>query len=129
MLIPHHLNPPISGKGYPRIYPIYISGIGYRWQLQKTPPFPGFLGKFSRDYTAKKYPLSRENGNAHAAPLCLRVGAQVRTRPWGGGGGAHFFFIGPPPASKVSQVLGKLGGTPTLFSFLNILGQFSRQGV
>ena len=27
MLVPHHLNPPISG-------------IDYHWQLQKTPPFP-----------------------------------------------------------------------------------------
>ena len=24
-----------------------ISGIGYHWQLQETPPFPGFLGKSS----------------------------------------------------------------------------------
>ena len=57
MLIPHHLNPPISGKGYPRIYS--LSRVhGYRWQLQKkTPPFPGFLGKSSRDYGKSKIPL------------------------------------------------------------------------
>ena len=40
---------PYLGK---RIYPP-ISGIGYLWQLQKTSPFPGFLGKSSRDYGQK----------------------------------------------------------------------------
>ena len=51
MLIPHLLNPPISGKGYPRIYPP-ISGIGYKKHLL-------FL-VFSRNLpetTAKKYPF------------------------------------------------------------------------
>ena len=52
MLIPHHQNPPVLGKGHPRTYPP-ISGIGYRWQLQKNTPFPGFLGKSSRDYGQK----------------------------------------------------------------------------
>ena len=38
MLIPHHLNP-------------CISGIGYHWQLQQTPP--GFLGKSTQDCCPK----------------------------------------------------------------------------
>ena len=37
MLIPHHLNPPISGRGYPRIYPL-SRVIGYRWQYKKKHP-------------------------------------------------------------------------------------------
>ena len=56
--------PPYLGK---KDIPL-ISGIGYHWQWQKTPTFLSFLGKSSRDYS-QKYPLSRENGNTHAAPL------------------------------------------------------------
>ena len=37
-----------------------ISGIGYHWQLHKNPPFPGFLGKSSRDYGQKYPPFPRK---------------------------------------------------------------------
>ena len=48
----------------------------------KTPrAFRVFSGKSSRD-KRPKIPLSRENGNTHAAPLYIRVGAGT------GGGGA-----------------------------------------
>ena len=72
MLIPHHLNCPTSGNGYPRIYPP-ISGIGYRWQLPKHPLFLIFSGNIF-ETTANIYLLSRENGKAHVVPLCIRVG-------------------------------------------------------
>ena len=76
MLVLDHLNPPIYLVK--RIYPPLSLGIGYHWQLHKIIPFSGL----SREIflaPAKKCPLSRENGNAHAAPSCIRV--------WGGGGG------------------------------------------
>ena len=102
MLIPHHLGEvservAINRKCYTRFAielrlisivrlnrnPLWngalippISSIGYRWQLQKTPPFPGFLGKYSRDYGQKIPPFPRKE-NAHAAPYI---------RAWGGGG-------------------------------------------
>ena len=57
------------------IPPPPISGIAYRWQLQKTPPFPGFLGKSARDYGKKKKiprkweracgPLMHSRGGGH----------------------------------------------------------------
>ena len=107
MLIPHHLNPPISGKGHPRIYPYLgkrtskdiplsrekdiqgytpISGIGYRWQLQKTLPFPGFLGKSSRDYTAKNTPRKWERA---CGPLMHSSGGGGG----GGGGGGRDYHV------------------------------------
>ena len=52
--------------------------FGYHWQLQKHPLFRVFSGNLP-ETTAKICPLSRENGNMHAASLCIRVG---------GGGGA-----------------------------------------
>ena len=63
---PHEptIKPPISGI------------IGYHWQLQKHPPFPDFLGKSSR-YHGQKIPLSRENGNTHAAPHAFVGGGGV----------------------------------------------------
>ena len=63
------------GKRIPKDIPGYISGIDYRWQLQKTPPFPGFLVKSSRDYTAKKYPSFPRKWEHACGPLCIRVGA------------------------------------------------------
>ena len=75
MLVPHHLNPPppppISGKGYT---PRPISGIGYNWQLKKTPHFQGFRGKSSQD--EKNNPFLEEKGTC-MAPLCNRVGADL----------------------------------------------------
>ena len=44
----------------------------------KQPLFRFLLGKSPPRQTARKYPLSRENGNAHAAPLNIRVGAGAR---------------------------------------------------
>ena len=55
-------------KGIP-----HISGIGYHWQLQQIPLFPGFLMNLP-ETEAKKYPLSRENEKVHAAPLCIHQG-------------------------------------------------------
>ena len=46
-----------------------ISGIGYHWQLQKTPPFPGFLAKSSRDYYGQKIP-----------PFSEKMGMRMRPR-------------------------------------------------
>ena len=64
----------------PSLEPPYL-GYWLPLEMTKTPPFPGFLGKSSRDYTAKKYPLSRENVNAHEPPLCIRVhGAGLHPR-------------------------------------------------
>ena len=62
------LEPPISEKDIPPIYIVYWLPFS---NYTKTSPFPGFLGKY-------KYPLSREIGNAHAAPSCIRVGAGAR---------------------------------------------------
>ena len=58
LLFRHHLNP-ISREKYMPI----ISGIGYHWQLQKTPLFQGILGEFPRDYVPK-YPISRDKGRS-----------------------------------------------------------------
>ena len=41
----------------------------------KTPRFSGFSRENFPETNGPKYPLSRENGNAHAAPLYIRVGA------------------------------------------------------
>ena len=66
--------PPYLGKRISKDIPP-ISVIGYRWPLQKTPPFPGFLGKSSRDYGKNIPPFPEKLGsNAHEAPLCIRVG-------------------------------------------------------
>ena len=56
-----------------------ISGIVYRWQLQKTTPFPGFFREIFPRLRPPKYPFFPEkiNWNAHVAPLCIRVGAPV----------------------------------------------------
>ena len=56
MLIPHHLNPPISRKRISKdIYPP-ISGIGYRWQLQKTHPFFWFSREIFQRLQPKNTP-------------------------------------------------------------------------
>ena len=73
MLVPHHRNPYL---GY--WLPLAIT--------KKTPPFPGFLRKSPRDYTAKKYPLSRENGNTH-------------TFEWGWGRAGPEYFLQCKPSS------------------------------
>ena len=66
---------PLSRK---KIYPLYISCIGYHLAITKKHPlFLVFSGSLP-ETTANKYPLSREIGNAHAAPSCIRVGAGAR---------------------------------------------------
>ena len=60
-----------------------ISGIGYDWQLQKTPPFPGFLGKSSRDNDPKMPPFPRKWEYA-CGPSCIRVG---------GGGALGSYYV------------------------------------
>ena len=49
---------------------------------KKNHPTLGFLGKSSRD-CCQEYPISLENGNAHAPPYALE---------WGGGGGGDRDF-------------------------------------
>ena len=63
-------------KGYLCSFPItrtslsrVLFNIG---NYKKHPFFRAFLGNIPP--TAKIFPLSRENGNTHAAPLCIRVG-------------------------------------------------------
>ena len=48
---------PYIGK---KIYPLSYILVLYHWQLQKTLPFPGFLGKSSRDYAPKISPFPRK---------------------------------------------------------------------
>ena len=69
--------PPYLGE---MIYPLFrvLVTIGN----YKKHPFSWFSWEISpRDYGQQNTPLSRENGNVHAAPLCIRVG--------GGGGGVR----------------------------------------
>ena len=74
MLVPHHLKPPISGKG------IYL-GIGYYWQLQKHPLFRA-LSRNLHETTAKQYhPFYREYAWEHARGPIMHSSVCV-----GGGG-------------------------------------------
>ena len=82
--------PPYLGK---RIYTCtHVYGYWLPLAMTKTPPFPGFLGKSSRDY-GQKYPISRE-WECACGPLSGGGGG-------GGGGGwgaeapPRFFFIYP----------------------------------
>ena len=68
--------PPHLGKG---IYPLFENWLRH-WQLQKHPFFWLSHWIFS-ETKAKNNPVSRENGNAHAAPLCTQMCV------CGGGGG------------------------------------------
>ena len=60
---------------------IPISGICYHWQLQKTPPFPGFLGKSSRDY-AKITPFPRKWEHACGTLSMYSSGGGVVKSTW-----------------------------------------------
>ena len=76
------LEPPTSGKRYAPLSRVLITIGSY-----KSTPFPGFLGKSSRDKWPKMPPPpSRENGNTNAAPLYIRV--CVCGGVGGGGGGS-----------------------------------------
>ena len=77
MPIPHHLTPLSREKDIQGYTPPPYLGYWLPLATTKTPPFPGFLGKSSRDYGQKIPPLSRENGNAHAAPYAFEWGARV----------------------------------------------------
>ena len=67
MLVPHHLNPPNSGKGYIPLSRVLVSiGITKKEIRAVSVNLP--------ETTVKRYPLFRENGNTHAAPSCIRVG-------------------------------------------------------
>ena len=101
MLIPHHMNPLISGKGHPRVYP-HISGIGFRWQLQKHPLFLVF-GKSSRVYGQKIPPFPRkwelacgpimlDPGSVTAFLLCVFLCAFFFFFFFGGGGSLYIIF-------------------------------------
>ena len=66
---PSHL-----GKRISKNIPPYL-GYWLPLAITKNIPFSWFSREIFRDY-GQKYPLSRENGNAHAAPICVRVGAR-----------------------------------------------------
>ena len=55
--------PYLGGKDIPP-----IAGIGYHWQLQKTPP-SGLSRELFPKLRTKSTPLSQEIGNMHAGPL------------------------------------------------------------
>ena len=77
MLVPHHLNPPISGKGYTfPPPPPPISGIGYHWQLQKH-PLSFFLGRSPRDY-GQKIPPFPENMGIYACGPLMHSGGRLK---------------------------------------------------
>ena len=73
---PHYL----GGKIYPYL------GNWSPQAITKNTLLPGFLWKSSENYTQNTPLPFRENGNRHAAPLCIRVGV-------GGGGGGSLFQI------------------------------------
>ena len=87
-----------------------ISGIAYNWQLPKTHPFRGFLGKYSRDY-APKYPFP-ENMGTRMWPLCAFE--------WGGGGGGALSLYEISSAynfSNTRRILGKPQGVACVLTF------------
>ena len=67
MLVPHHMKPHISGKGY-------TPYLGYWLPLAITQNthFPGFSGNLP-ETTVKNTPFPEKMGPTHAAPLCVRV--------------------------------------------------------
>ena len=73
MLIPHHLNPPILGKGYPYTP---ISGIA-AGNYNKTPPFSWFSQEIFQRLWPNIPPSPRENGNTHAAPYAFEWEARA----------------------------------------------------
>ena len=88
--------PPISGKGYPRIYPPPpISSIGYRWQLQKNTPFSWFSREIFPRLRPKNTPFPEKLGTLMRSPLFIRVGGG-----WGPTPSLHayvyFLFIVAP---------------------------------
>ena len=70
MLIPHPLNPPYLGKMISKDILVTIGNY-------KNTPFSWFSREIFPRLRPKNTSLSRENGNAHAAPLCIRVGARA----------------------------------------------------
>ena len=72
MLVPHHLNPPVSGKGY-------TSYLGYWLPLALKEENKTFLG-----LSRKIFPIRpKTTPFAPVAPSCIRVG---------GGGGKYTLF-------------------------------------
>ena len=80
-----HLNPPyLGGKDRPPYLWVMHS---YHWQLQKkTPPFPGFLWKSSRDCANKYLSFLRKWEHRMRPPLCIQMGGG------GVGWGTHGLF-------------------------------------
>ena len=86
MLISHPLNPLlISGKGYPRIYPLsqVLVTIGNYKKHQPPPPLPAFLGKSARDY-GQKFPRKWEHA---CGPLIMLMHSSRGPGLW-----AHSFL-------------------------------------
>ena len=115
--------PPISGKGYPRIY-TPLSRVLVTVGNYKNTPFPGFLGKSSRDYGQKIPPFPEKMGT-RMRPLCIRVG--------GGGGagsmkthGECIFHSSLFSIVTVRRVWGCKGGTntPLWLHFLFVVDGF-----
>ena len=70
--------PPISGEGYTPLSRVLLTIGNYK----KHTLFRVFSGNLP-ETTDKNYTPSRENGNTHAAPSCIRVG----------GGGSLFLIL------------------------------------
>ena len=71
MLVPHHRSHPILGKGYTPLSRYWLPLV-----ITKNTPFAGFSREIFPRLQPKNTPLSRENGNTHAAPSCIRVGGR-----------------------------------------------------
>ena len=76
MLIPHHLNP-LSREKDIQGYTPYL-GYWLPLAITKNTPFFWFSREIFPRLRPKITPLSPENGNAHAASLCIRVGGRGR---------------------------------------------------
>ena len=80
MLIPHHLNPPISEKDIQGYTPLHL-GYWLPLAITKTHPFPGFRGKSSRDEGQKIPPFPEKMGTHMRPPFAFE---------WGGGGPGRY---------------------------------------
>ena len=75
MLIPHHLKPLFREKDI-QGYTVYTPYLGYwlPFAITKNIPFSWFSREIFPRLRPENTPLSRANGNAQAAPLCIPVG-------------------------------------------------------
>ena len=75
--------PPYPGKRISKDIPYtpYL-GYGYHWQLQKTPPFPGFLEKSSHDVLITcinwDYSCNKQQTTKNTTPFPEKMGKRMR---------------------------------------------------